>query len=365
MVIQLIITLVIVKISKKLLFGLGSGNDVTEGETTTSTTSTRTVSSNIVVDVGESMELEPISVPLPLLEVELQPNPPPQETFRIPTEFAGPLSNYPNPINITQDLQQTFHPVVKFPHVWIEQSAGVVVDNDVNHNNQEGLNVVVKSTPKNKRKKIRTNLYRVLDFTNVTGSSQLILPQDQEEYIKERKWNATKRHWKNLFQNKDAAAEYTVGKYDENRKNLYSSSHFLDETNSIDGYDGARTVHIGIDLGGPVGTKIHSFYDGYIHSLGYNDELGDYGYVIVVEHCIPSYVEVEGTNCASSSTGYNLNGGSSCVSSEFCNDEKSVPLWALYGHLDSNTIKNRRVGQKVKRGEVVGKMGNVHENGGW
>lgn len=35
----------------------------------------------------------------------------------------------------------------------------------------------------------------------------------------------------------------------------YTSAVF-DAENVVDGYSGARTVHLGIDLGAPVGTKV-------------------------------------------------------------------------------------------------------------
>ena len=40
-------------------------------------------------------------------------------------------------------------------------------------------------------------------------------------------------------------------------------------------------------------------------------------------------------------------------------------VWALYGHLDSDSVKGKEVGQKIGRGEVICWMGDKHENGGW
>ncbi len=134
---------------------------------------------------------------------------------------------------------------------------------------------------------------------------------------------------------------YTVGKYDENRVHLYSSSLFQDDENMIDGYDGARTVHIGIDIGGPVGTNIHSFADGVIHSVGYNSELGDYGHVVVVEYDLSAAADID---------------------SEW---NKVPKIWALYGHLDSSTLQRNHVGKEIKKGDILGRLGDVDENGGW
>ena len=115
-------------------------------------------------------------------------------------------------------------------------------------------------------------------------------------------------------------AEFSIGKYDEVRPNLYNTELF----------GGERNVHMGIDIGGPVGTPCMAFMDGEISHFGYNPAAGDYGNVIITKHEI---------------------GG--------------VPIWALYGHLDASSIEGKRVGKRVEAGEVVAWFGNFEENGGW
>ena len=112
---------------------------------------------------------------------------------------------------------------------------------------------------------------------------------------------------------------------------MYTSELFQNLENHIDGYSGRRTVHLGIDLGAPVGTEVHAFTDGLVHSVGYNAEHGDYGYVVVIQHALPSGVDV----------------------------------WALYGHLDQSTIKGKTPGSRIQRGQIIGRIGACHENGGW
>ena len=114
--------------------------------------------------------------------------------------------------------------------------------------------------------------------------------------------------------------DYSVGKYDELRPGLYSTELF----------SGERFLHIGIDIGAPVGTACMAFADGEISHFGYNAADGDYGHVVITKHIL------DGTK-----------------------------IWALYGHLDSTSIEGKSVGQKINSGDVICWIGAHHENGGW
>jgi murein DD-endopeptidase MepM/ murein hydrolase activator NlpD len=114
--------------------------------------------------------------------------------------------------------------------------------------------------------------------------------------------------------------EYDIGRYDEQRPGMYSTDLFA----------GSRFLHVGIDIGAPVGTPCMAFANGEISHFGYNPADGDYGNVIITKHLLDG-----------------------------------VPLWALYGHLDAASIAGKRVGQPVSAGEVICWMGDKHENGGW
>lgn len=105
----------------------------------------------------------------------------------------------------------------------------------------------------------------------------------------------------------------------------------LSDGHEVGDWKGARNIHIGVDLGGPVGTEVLAFADGVISSFGYNAAPGDYGNVVVTEHLL--------------------------------NDK--VKVWALHGHLDGASIAGREVGQAIRQGEVIGRFGACHENGGW
>ena len=114
--------------------------------------------------------------------------------------------------------------------------------------------------------------------------------------------------------------EFSIGKYDEVRPNLYNTELFA----------GERNVHMGIDIGGPTGTPCMAFMDGEISHFGYNPAAGDYGNVVITKHEIGSAL-----------------------------------VWALYGHLDAASIEGKRIGQKIEAGEVIAWFGDFDENGGW
>lgn len=221
-------------------------------------------------------------------------------TTAIPShQLAGQLESYPNVLGITHTMQDSFHPVVMM---------------DPKHTT-------------------------ILDLSQTTGQSQLIPFEDQQEFIQTRNRQSSQIAFKN----------YTIGKYDEDRINLYSSELFENDENQIDGYHGARTLHVGVDLGAPAGAPVYSFWDGVVHSVGYNSDLGDYGYVIVVEYDL-SLMKEKKEGALAGAKGF----------------EKEVDIfWILYGHLDKSTTEMNQKGKIVKRGDVLGSIGDVDQNGGW
>ncbi len=114
-------------------------------------------------------------------------------------------------------------------------------------------------------------------------------------------------------------AQWAIGRYDEDRA-IYTQELF----------GGRRTVHMGIDIGGPAGVAVHAFAPGFILHAGYNPAPGDYGHVLVSEH------ELDG-----------------------------APLWALWGHLSGSSLARSPVGRRFQAGEVLGWLGEPEDNGGW
>ena len=122
--------------------------------------------------------------------------------------------------------------------------------------------------------------------------------------------------------NRVLLSAYGVGKYNEHRPGMYKGDLFESDT---------RTVHIGIDIGCPVGTPVYAFDDGVILHQGYNSAPFDYGHVIVTEHI----------------------------------DNNGKPFWVLLGHLSKASIQQHSSGESFKKGDLLGWIGGSSENGGW
>jgi hypothetical protein len=125
-----------------------------------------------------------------------------------------------------------------------------------------------------------------------------------------------------------SGARVGIGRYDEVRA-IYTTDMFR-----VEGNDGPewRTVHHGVDVGAPPGTAIHAPLTGTIHSFRDNNAAGDYGPTIVLEH---------------PATG------------------DRPAFWTLYGHLTRGSLDGLQAGRAVGAGEVIGRLGDVTENGGW
>lgn len=117
----------------------------------------------------------------------------------------------------------------------------------------------------------------------------------------------------------EPGSRWTVGRYDEIR-GIYTQALF----------EGARTLHVGIDLGGPAGVAVHAFADGEVIHAGENPAPGDYGPTLVTAH------QLDGR-----------------------------PLYALFGHLSRPSLAQSPVGRRFAAGDVLGWLGEPHENGGW
>ncbi len=120
--------------------------------------------------------------------------------------------------------------------------------------------------------------------------------------------------------NRVLSTKFSIGKYNEKRHNMYKQALFA----------GDRNIHIGIDIGAPVGTEIFAFADGNIFLFGYNPASGDYGYTLITEHMI-----------------------------------ENQKFYSLFGHLSKKSVEDKKIGQAFNRGDTIAWVGDKHENGGW
>lgn len=89
-----------------------------------------------------------------------------------------------------------------------------------------------------------------------------------------------------------------------------------------------RNIHLGLDLWCDAGTSVYMPVDGKVHSFADNQEYGDYGPTIILEH------ELDGAR-----------------------------FYTLYGHLSRASIVSLEVGQLFDKGEELAELGAQEVNG--
>ncbi|MFD0763388.1 peptidoglycan DD-metalloendopeptidase family protein [Mucilaginibacter lutimaris] len=121
----------------------------------------------------------------------------------------------------------------------------------------------------------------------------------------------------------DNNARYGIGGYMEHRT-IYNRSPLFNTD------DEPRRLHLGLDIWGDAGTPVYAPLDGTVHSFADNDNFGDYGPTIMLQH--------------------NLDG---------------LTLCSLYGHLNRTSLANLQVGQAISKNQQIATFGNAAENGHW
>ena len=116
---------------------------------------------------------------------------------------------------------------------------------------------------------------------------------------------------------------YGIGGYNEHRT-IYARSHHFDSTEE------PRRLHLGIDIWGKVGTPVFAPLGGYIHSFAFNDNYGDYGATIILQHQLDS-----------------------------------ISFNTLYGHLSLRDLDGLQEGRYISRGVEFAHFGEAKENGHW
>jgi murein DD-endopeptidase MepM/ murein hydrolase activator NlpD len=115
-----------------------------------------------------------------------------------------------------------------------------------------------------------------------------------------------------------------AGGYAEDRS-LYTQALFAPEGEE------PRTIHLGIDIFAPADTDVFAPLDARIHSWQINDNPGDYGPTLILEHA----------------------------------PAPGLKFHTLYGHLNRDSLKGLKRGDAFMAGERVAGLGTKRENGGW
>ena len=116
-----------------------------------------------------------------------------------------------------------------------------------------------------------------------------------------------------------------IGGYLENRVIYRRSTHF-----GPGAAEESRSLHLGVDVWLPAGTPVLAPLPAVVHSLADNDNFGDYGPTVILQHAL------EGT-----------------------------VFYSLYGHLSRYEWQALRVGQALQQGEAFATVGPFPENGDW
>ncbi len=122
---------------------------------------------------------------------------------------------------------------------------------------------------------------------------------------------------------RDSSAVAGIGRYAEERV-VYSKFPLFT------GGEEPRTLHLGIDIFLPSGTRIFCPLPAILHSFCNNNKQGDYGPTIILEHAL---------------------GG--------------VTFYTLYGHLSLESLEGKVEGMKIEKGGAIGEIGSDEVNGRW
>ncbi len=161
----------------------------------------------------------------------------------------------------------------------------------------------------------------VMDFTDASPYQLADVVNDTQQFS---------NYIKSLLQ--QHKSRYGIGGYAENRTIYNRSDIFNTDKNNVTATktEEPRRLHLGIDIWGDAGTPVYVPMGGVIHSFAYNDNFGDYGATIILQHQLDTIV-----------------------------------FHTLYGHLSLADLQGLKEGKFVSQGETLGHFGSPHENGQW
>ncbi|HEU4825881.1 MAG TPA: aminotransferase class III-fold pyridoxal phosphate-dependent enzyme, partial [Dongiaceae bacterium] len=173
----------------------------------------------------------------------------------------------------------------------------------------------------------RSSLRPVLDRAPALSSKAIVPFGDPDHAIAKasaaRRPEEADRLWRAIAA-KDGT-ELGIGPWGEERP-VYASDAFR----SLFDPDRRRTVHLGLDLFAPAGSNVRTPLDGTVVDLYETEVPLDYGHAVLLRH-----------------------------------QPEGPAFYSLWGHLSAQTVRDRKVGEQLRAGEVIGQLGDTHENGDW
>ena len=121
--------------------------------------------------------------------------------------------------------------------------------------------------------------------------------------------------------NRVLKSSYGIGKYAEQRPNMYKGDLFEQDQ---------RDIHIGLDIAAPINTPVFAFAKGSVFLYGNNNNPYDYGPTIITKHLL-----------------------------------NHITVYALHGHLSLESLAHIKTISSFQAGDIIGYIGSKEVNGGW
>ena len=181
----------------------------------------------------------------------------------------------------------------------------------------------MKTILENVLEKNRANFRRVVDYNPATDKLLLLDFTAANKELRDEVMTDTEIFSLYINNKLSAAnAKYGIGGYNEDRILYNRYKQFAGEEQ--------RSIHLGIDIWAPADTKVYVPIGGTVHSFAFNNNFGDYGATIILQHQLDT-----------------------------------VLFYTLYGHVSSKDLIQLQQGKYISRGELLAHIGEPKENGNW
>ncbi|MBS1743052.1 MAG: peptidoglycan DD-metalloendopeptidase family protein [Bacteroidetes bacterium] len=175
------------------------------------------------------------------------------------------------------------------------------------------------------------DFHRVVNWDEQDSIAPIDLSASNKNFSEQVYNNAEKFNAYIEAQRKLHHARFLTGGYREHRE-MYRRSQLFDKNVLHPGVanNEPRSIHLGVDIWGEAGTTVYAPLGGMIHSFAFNNNFGDYGVTIILQHQL-----------------------------------ETLNFFTLYGHLSLKDLDDKRKGQFITRGEPFAHFGAWEENGNW